>query len=86
MASPSQDNMVSDRSINSNSIHIHFPDDQNARGGAEESKAAGKADERPKPGEPDLIQTNHQLPERDSAVRNHAAEEEEKIAESRLTS
>jgi hypothetical protein len=38
MASPSQDNMVSDRSINSNSIHIHFPDEQNAQGISQESR------------------------------------------------
>ena len=59
MASPSQDNMVSDRSINSNSIHIHFPGDQNTQDDAVESTTANKERERQNSGEPDLIRSDH---------------------------
>ena len=88
LVSPSQENMVTDRSINASSIHIHFPDDV-------ETSSDANALGRPQDQQHSELQNRYHQPTESgrrgqstsaATASQDVSNEEEKLSESRITS
>ena len=88
LVSPSQENMVTDRSINASSIHIHFPDDV-------ETSSDANVLGRPQDQQHFELQNRYHQPTESgrqgqstsaATASQDVSNEEEKLSESRITS